>query len=184
MTTNRIFRLLTASALLLVIAVTLVPRPADATLIKWNFSATFADGGTAMGSFVFDSVAMTFSDALVVSTAGSTYGARSYSSVLFISNSTFVGLLDPSDGPDFNMDPLLQIIPTAAGFGDPTASLASGSISECTINICTTSGMPFEFITMGSLVATSVPEPTSLAIFILGLGLLGASMFRRRLQLA
>ncbi|NKB56944.1 MAG: hypothetical protein GKS00_11465 [Alphaproteobacteria bacterium] len=151
--------------------------PARAVLIQWDVSINFDDASTAVGSFVFDNVAETFSDASITTTAG-IFPARTYSVVQPFSTDAFISLLDPSDGLDFTGDPTLFFRPTTS-FGDIGASFNLAVINTCFDSDCDAVIGPSTGITdNGSLNGRiiGVPEPAGLSIFILGLGLLGALM--------
>ncbi len=60
----------------LVVAASLVmPDAAMAVPIKWSVGATFDDGTTASGSFVYDADTNTYSDIDITTTSGNVYGA-------------------------------------------------------------------------------------------------------------
>lgn len=177
---------LAVSVLLLAIAFTSSPKPANAALIQWDFSATFPDASTASGSFVFDSVNTTFSDVSIITTAG-TFPALTYSFANPLSGAGFLAAHDPADGPDFTGDPVLRIFPSAPlFFADPSSTLNIARIDTCFNMSCELIEFSDQFVREATLRGTllSVPEPTSLSILILGLGLLGVWTIRHRTRRA
>ena len=152
---------------------------AKATLIGWDYSADFGtDAGTASGSFVYDTVALSFSDVMFTTTGGTVIGAQSFSLVLAFNSST-LQILDPTTGPDFSSDPLLQIV-VITDYSDPLAILNVSRFAFCANFSCSgTQGGVF-LNSLSSDLSIAAPEPSTLALFATGLALLGFLGWRRR----
>jgi hypothetical protein len=186
---NRItFRSLLAVPALLVLLC--VPSVASADGITWSLSGvTFADGGTASGSFVYDAVTNTVSSINIVTTAGTPpFGGNTYTA------------LDPGFDPPFPYD--IPVVPNASG--DLTGTIVldlelpmpgltnlGGTVSLMTDvageDVCSNSDCsqvadtPFRAITAGELVSPVVTTPEPPAFVLVGIGLaclLGAAKLK------
>ena len=185
---NRItFRSLLAVPALLVLLC--VPSVASADGITWSLSGvTFADGGTASGSFVYDAVTNTVSSVNIVTTAGTTFGGNTYTA------------LDPGFDPPVPFD--IPVVPNASG--DLTGTMVfdmelpmpgltnlGGAVILLTDlaaeDVCSNSDCsqvadsPFRMVTAGELVSPVVTTPEPPAFLLVGIGLaclLGAAKLK------
>lgn len=165
--------------LVLAYALVLSPRPAQAVLIPYNFSATFADASTATGSFVYDTVAGGVTTASITTTAG-TFPAKTFSQFRF-NLPGFLSLLDPADGPNFLDDPTLDIN-FSPSLSAPMPMVSSVFIIRCFDAGCINQALPFTSATSVTLAVAAVPEPRSFWILLGGLCLLAAVSLRRRVR--
>lgn len=161
-----------AFALTLAFSAVLFTASASATVI--SFSETFADGGTAIGSFDYDGATGTVTAQSVTTTAGSGYAASVYDQIYNVTTDPFL----PSG---FSLDVLtlsnslnsqllnLAFNPTI----DPGDTI--GLFDPCVF--CSYEGDPGNPGLDFRLFST-VPEPATAAL--LGIGLAGFAASRRR----
>lgn len=168
------FRALIAVPVLLVLL--LIPSIASADGITWNLTGvTFADGGTASGSFVYDAVTNTVSSIDIVTTVGTVFGGTTYTAL----NPGFLPLPDdivvvPNSSLSnftgtFVLDLSLAAPLTNAGGIVSMAGL--GGEFTCADAGCTAPNLDtYRLMTAGEVVAT--PEPSALLLLGAGLGVL------------
>jgi hypothetical protein len=173
------------TVLVLLVLAGLVPT-ASASPVTWDLSGvTFASGGSASGSFVYDALTNTYSSInIIVSGAAFGFGDGTYT------------ILDPGFG---SSGIEIVTVPGAVGNFSGTSVLAldfassltdaGGTIAlvpgvhgiqQCLDAACIVS-FTVEAVSAGSVTTslTSVPEPSSL--LLLGSGLLGLMSRRKRL---
>jgi hypothetical protein len=147
---------------------------------------TFADGGTASGSFVYDASTNTYSAVSISTTPGTTFGSGTTYTGLnpgFPSSSTLlVAVPNPALG-DFTGTRVLAlnfVTPLANGGG--TSSL-NAIESVCANSGCTTPTTPNRFSTAGNATTTSttsVPALSNAGLAVLAMLLLGSSVYSLR----
>jgi PEP-CTERM motif len=175
-----------AIAALILFVVGVIAPTVSADDVTWTLTdVAFSDGATASGSFVYDADTNTVSSVDITTTLGSLFDGATYTGV------------DPNYGPlsdeivfvpdasstDFTGTPALDfgfmtdltdsggVVPLQAGFEDTCANAdcTSGSIVRTTIS--------------GEVVAPTAktPEPASLSLLLLGIGILGLGGMKRKM---
>ena len=144
---------------------------ATAAPIVWTLTGvTFDDGGTASGSFSFDSTGPfsgIFSDINIVTFGGSIAGATYSTLFPDCANGPTSLCLVPVSQPDLDGSPFLafNILTSLTDVGG--SSYLSGNEGVCASPSCD-STTPERFIAGGTLTTASVPEPSSLTLILLG----------------
>lgn len=163
----------------------LAPAPAAAVPLLWSLdNVSFAGGGTASGSFVFDAETNSYSDVLVTA-EGPVSGDLTFD-LAGSGSANGVGLLRSDDAPDFSgaVTLRLQFLAPLTGAGGIIglqlnsfmAGLAGCGNADCTLLF---SGGGGEFAS-GSVISEAVvqvSEPGTLALFAAPLF---ALLYRRR----
>jgi len=163
---------------------------ASAGTLTWTISGvTFNDGGTASGTFDYDADTDTFSNIDITTTAGTVFGASTYTSLAgaypsspdLVYLQTTTGTIRLFDfGTSANMTDGGGIIPLAL---DPLSGGTAGE-DNCYNGTCTlVYSSPIRYSTTGTVSAPTsgaAPEPASFVLLIGGLGGLGVLALRRR----
>lgn len=165
--------------LLFLVLLTACANVAAAVPRNWVLSGvTFADGGTASGSFTFDAATSTYSNINVTTTTGSVRSGAVYH---FVS-----GGLTPSN---------VQVLVATIGSGDPTGtpalafffggaglagsspvSIVDGQEANCSNSSCSTPTAPSRFVTGGSAIQISTVPAVSTAAALLTAALLAGAV--------
>ena len=152
---------------------------AHATLVQWTISSsTFDDGGTLSGTFVFDTVAITYSSINLTTTAGSAFGGANYTSPLtiFSANSFHAG---PSAAP--SRLSLSNFI--GGGWATPGVISGFGFGERACLNAgCTSVGSSLRAGASSNATGVVIPEPGTAVLLLAGLGCLFALRRRGRLS--
>jgi hypothetical protein len=160
---------------------------AQAITIEWTLNdVVFTDGGTASGSFLYDTDTSTYSNVSIVTTAGSIRSGETYENPAWAWGN--IGLaVTPVALPDYTGAPGLLLIFTGGPLTDPSATynLLSGYQAEsvcaaaaCDAGLSASGARSIPVGLGGTLTGTVIPIPAALWLFGSGLGLLG--WFRRR----
>ena len=171
-----------ACALVCAASIAAHARPATWELVNFRFD----DGGSAKGSFVYDSDTDRFSNIDVVTTAGSNLSGRHFTSLAGEwGRISKIGVLAFSDstGPDFTgagwfrIDAKIGFNPTVGAVVNQW--MAVGAESFCINYACnsaaneiTNPGKSRETISGYLLAVSPVPEPSSLVLILGGLAVL------------
>ena len=191
---NRLVLRSVFSAVLL-LALLSLPSIASADSILWTLTGvTFAGGGTASGSFDYNSATNTFSAIDIVTTSGTGFGGATYTTLsgAFAGFSTSTGLFLGPAGGNFTGTPLLVLFfddPLFNAGGTVTDNLSTGDSAgiegTCDDATCT-SQTADRSITAGeatSTVAVVTPEPSALSLLgVAFAGLLAAVAVRKASQ--
>jgi hypothetical protein len=160
------------------IAASMIGSAADAAPVFWNLNGvSFADGGTASGSFVYDADADFYPTWSISVTGGTTAALPAYT---YITPSGFLGIHSATMA-DFVAVPTTRYIRlsflSALTNSGGTIGLNTATSFEC--NNCSIR----RNIVTGSVTSAgvgSVPEPASWALMLLGFGATGYAMRRRQ----
>ncbi len=169
-------------SLLGIAALTTLAGAASAGPVTWTLSGvTFAQGGTASGSFAYDADTDTYSSINISTTTDSqATGTTGYDTVLGFSNHILLSVVKAAEGPDFTGDHSLRLFFTSplTSLGG-TASLATFEGEWVCINSACSSE-PLRYFASGSVVSESVsgtPEPATALLLVPACGLIA---WRRR----
>src|SRR5688572_18672087 len=172
-----IHSLIVAAALLVGVY---VPHDAHALLIRWTLSgATFTDGGTASGSFLYDANSSTVTDFDVTTTAGSVLLGNHYVDLNgafppYPSNGFAVVIPEAPPLPPNAPFLALQFQSALSNAGGAINLLAGGE-GFCTDSVCSAGSYRRGFIAgtvIGMPERVQVPEPGALSLLVLGAGAL------------
>ena len=153
-----------------------VPHDAHALLIRWTLSgASFNDGGTASGSFLYDADTSTMTGFDVTTTAGAALSGAHYVDLNgdfppYPSHSFAVTI--PAAPPLPPNSPFLALqFQSALSNAGGTINLLSGGEGFCLDSVCSL-GSYRRVFNGGSVVGVKVPEPGVLSLLVLGVGAL------------
>jgi hypothetical protein len=143
---------------------------ASAGLILWHLvGVTFADGGTASGSFDYNADTNTYSFVNITtaggSQAGSTYLALDPGAS---SSDTILGVVPNAGLGNFTGTPLLafQFASPLTDSGGTTSTISPSAEGTCANAACSSANGGVRFVSTGSV--SSVPEPSTLGLVLLG----------------
>lgn len=165
---------------LLILALGLLSGSADAVPVVWQLNGvTFADGGTASGSFVYDASTNTYGSVNITTTPGTTITTGAtllYVSPGFAPSSTAF-LAGASNAPNLTGTRAFFLV-----FASPLSnagglvSLAGSQEASCANATCSSPVAPTRFTNAGSLNGTATsPVPALSAWALLATGLLLAA---------
>jgi hypothetical protein len=155
------------------------PR-ASASNILWDLvGVTFADGGTAIGSFDYNADTNIYSNVDIITMGGSLMGATYLAlDPGFTSTDLILAVVPNAALANFTGTPLLAlkfspVLTDSGGAASLISPSAEGQCGNATCSAASSDGL--RFVTGGSVVA--VPEPSALGL--LSLGGLGLALRKR-----
>jgi hypothetical protein len=172
------------SRLLPLLAGLLLTAALNASPVVWTVHATFDDGGTASGSFVFDASLGVFTFVDITTTTGSVRTGAHYTRAnLVAASSTFVLELTSATG-DLTGTPSFAgqlVSPMTNAGGSINFSLSGFHQEESCANAgCTGGAPPRRFMLNGSVTAAPAPTPAPPTLILMLSGLAFAAAFAAR----
>ena len=161
-------RRLHPSTTLLFIVLIVGASQSFAAPITWTLvDVVFDDGGVATGSFTYDADFNLFTSIAITTSLGSLPGAT-YDTPHPLAIEIFLFFLRAGDGPDYTNDPFLdfQLSANMTNAGG-IIPIRVGYESMCANSPCDAAFSGGRVTVQGSLVETSIPEPSTLALAIL-----------------
>lgn len=148
---------------------------AAAVPLTWTLEdVTFVGGGTAMGSFVYDADANLYGSVSIITSVNGDLGI-SYSSTTPLVSSTFVDFIEPAFTGDATGSDrfFFALAATMTNLGGSIALTPDSLEGICSDPQCDFLN-PARFVASGSITATPIPGPSTLALLIGALGMFGA----------
>src|SRR5262249_28302322 len=134
---------------------------AYAVPLQWTISATFEDGGTASGSFVYDATANLFSQVNITTTTGSIRTGATYVRANLVAARADLVLVITSASGDLTGTPILgaSLVSPMTNAGGTIQINLSALYEEdsCGNAACTGVTAPRRTITSGSVTSVAVP---------------------------
>jgi hypothetical protein len=143
---------------------------ASAGTILWNLvGVTFADGGTASGSFDYNADTNTY-NLVNITTAGGSFAGATYLALDpgFSSSASILSVVPNAGLADFTGTPLLafEFASPLTDSGGTTSIISPSAEGTCGNPACSSPSGGVRFVTAGS--ASAVPEPSALSLILLG----------------
>jgi len=155
---------------------------ANAVSILYTFSATYHDGSTAAGDFLFETDTDTFSEIEIILDGGSEYPDEVFSFNRF-QGPHFLVLLNPADGPGYDNDTVFHIILQDSGlWGELEPTAVYSDIADCDKDHCPARDnldVAVSTSLVGVVVDAPVPEPSAVLLVATGFAGLVWRMRRR-----
>jgi hypothetical protein len=163
-----VFRGLITAFLLLVLLC--VPSIASADGITWTLSGvTFADGGTASGSFVYDALTNMYSSIDITTTSGPAFAGTTYHALSGVFGTSNSGMLLGASGDLTNTALLFLLFDTGLTDSGGTVVLSGVGEGTCDNTDCSLSTLD-RSLTGGEVVGTvATPEPSVLSLLTMAL---------------
>jgi hypothetical protein len=161
---------------------------ANANPLTWNLEDfVFNDGGTASGSFVFDTTTGHYTDISIVTTVGTAFPGASYDTPdpASAGNSTFFSAVNSANLANLNGTPLLAFLwaaPLTSAGGTVDIKFTSFHYEGSCFSGC--NGITIDRSLVSGDITTNavnaVPEPSTWAMMILGFAGIGFMAYRRK----
>jgi len=161
---------------------------AYAGLIEYTFNGEYHDGSTVSGTFLYNDITEDFSTFLLTLNGGNNFSNSTFT-YLHLETYRAIVLLDPNDGPAYNDDNVFHIILQNLGNGPGSlwgelsydsdnvySDIASCDKDHCpardNLDVATSTSLTGRYV--------DVPEPSTLAIFALGMIGLASRRFKKQ----
>lgn len=147
---------------------------ASATVIKWQYDASYSDGSSASGSFLFNAETSNYSNIAIAYIGNGTYPDATFDTASSTVNEIGGIFYDSSNAP-FIAGSVSLFFDTFPSLGDVNNLERFNFVTDvalCSNNDCTGQGLPFFTAVEKSLIGQVQPIPLSATLPLAGAGLI------------